>query len=134
MARAANLGSCSDPTILFEEGLDGRNTAAFIASNQADFNHGSAQAIGIIAGFICQRLGSSCKAAADVLETCTSASAAAVATDQNQAAADVFNSIMGVGAPAAVATVASGNLATTATPVAAAVQTGVVVQTITSCT
>lgn len=131
--RALNLGSCSDPTIVFEEGLDGRNTAAFIASNQKDFNHGSALGIGIIAGFICQRLDSSCKAAADVLATCSSASAAAVATSQNQAAADAFNKIMGGGAVAAVETAVAGNLATTASAALAAVQTGIVVQTITSC-
>lgn len=46
-AATANLGSCSDPTILFENGLDGRQQPAFIAKNQKDFNHGSALNIGV---------------------------------------------------------------------------------------
>jgi hypothetical protein len=95
--RAGNFGSCGSPTILFEAGLDGRSTSAFIAEDQASYNHGSALNIAVIAGFVCQRLESSCKAAADVVASCASASAAAVATTQNQAAADAFNGIMGVG-------------------------------------
>ncbi|RMZ85714.1 hypothetical protein DV737_g399, partial [Chaetothyriales sp. CBS 132003] len=94
--RALDFGTCGDPTVLFEAGLDGRNTDAFIAADQTSFNHGSALNIGVIAGFICQRLGSPCSAPADVQASCTSASAAAVATTQDQAAADVFNSILGV--------------------------------------
>ncbi|KAL1878786.1 hypothetical protein VTK73DRAFT_7543 [Phialemonium thermophilum] len=137
--RALNLGSCSDPTILFEEGLDGRNTAAFIAANQDDFNHGSALNIAVIAGFICQRLDSSCKAGDDAKAACTSASAAAVATSQNQAAADVFNSIIGAGGAAVTGIQAASSTAeavaaaTTVAASLAAVQTGIVIQTITSC-
>lgn len=103
--RAAEFGTCGSPAILFEAGLDGRGaTEAFTPEDQESYNHGSALNIGVIAGFICQRLGSPCSAAADVQASCTSASAAAVATTQNQAAADVFNSILGVTAGAAVAT------------------------------
>lgn len=127
--RALNLGSCSDTTIVFQVGLDGRSGAAFIASNQRDFNHGSALKIGVIADFICQRLASSCRAPADAIAACAAASAAAVAATQDQAAADAFNSAMGgAGAVAAAATTAA------ATQAVAAVQTGIVVQTITSCT
>ena len=100
---ALDLGTCSDASIVFEEGLDGRNQAAFIAANQGDFQHGSALAIGVIAGFICQRLGSPCGAPADVQASCTAASIAAVATTQNQAAADVFNAILGGGGGVAAA-------------------------------
>ncbi|KAK5489728.1 hypothetical protein LTR55_004247 [Exophiala xenobiotica] len=136
MKRAAgDFGTCSDPTILFENGLDGRDTAAFIAADQTDFNHGSALNIGVIAGFICQRLGSTCDAPADVQASCTSASAAAVATTQNQAAADAFNSIIGAsGAGAAVAD--AGAVTTAASAVAsatAAAAAGDIVMTITSC-
>lgn len=103
-----DFGTCGSPTILFEAGLDGRNTEAFIAADQTDYNHGSALNIAVIAGFICQRLGSPCRAPAAVQAACTSASAAAVATAQNQAAADVFNGILlGVGAGS------GGNAATT---------------------
>ncbi|ERT02681.1 hypothetical protein HMPREF1624_00982 [Sporothrix schenckii ATCC 58251] len=105
---ALDFGSCGAPTILFESGLDGRNTEAFIAEDQTDFNHGSALNIAVIAGFICQRLGSSCNAAADVQASCTAASAAAVATTQNQAAADAFNNALGLGSGV---TAAGGNAA-----------------------
>lgn len=137
--RAADFDTCGNPTILFEAGLDGRNTEAFIAEDQQSFNHGSALNIAVIAGFICQRLGSSCNAPAAVQASCTSASAAAVATTQNQAAADVFNSIIGaVGAAntavaAAVAT-ASATITDSAGAVATASATvSSVVMTITQC-
>ena len=74
---ALNFGSCTDPSILFEFGLDGRTEEAFIASNQADFNHGSALNIGVIASFICQRLGSPCNAAADAISACSAGETAA---------------------------------------------------------
>lgn len=121
---ALDFGSCGAPTILFEAGLDGRNTDAFIAEDQTDYNHGSALNIAVIAGFICQRLGSPCNAAADVQASCTAASAAAVATTQDQAAADVFNNALGVGSGV---TAAAGSAAT-ATAAAASV-----VVTVTQC-
>ncbi|KAJ9144996.1 Ribosomal protein s17 [Pleurostoma richardsiae] len=135
--QASDFGTCGDPTILFETGLDGRNTAAFIAEDQTDYNHGSALNIAVIAGFICQRLGSPCNAPADVQASCTSASAAAVATTQDQGAADVFNSILGVGgAASAVATDAAAATTTAAADEAAATATATessVVMTITQC-
>lgn len=128
--RASDFGSCGNPAILFEAGLDGRNTEAFIAEDQTSFPHGSALNIGVIAGFICQHLGSPCSAGADIQASCTSASAAAVATSQNQAAADVFNSILGVSANSG-----SSNASTTsAAAVKSATATNAaVVMTITSC-
>ncbi|KAB5585144.1 hypothetical protein GE09DRAFT_946021 [Coniochaeta sp. 2T2.1] len=134
---ALDFGTCGDPTIVFESGLDGRNTDAFIAADQASFNHGSALNIAVIAGFICQRLDSSCKAGADVVASCTSASAAAVATTQNQAAADVFNNLLGVGG-AGGAGAGNGAVATTTTAAAAGKATASavassVVMTITQC-
>lgn len=74
---ALDFGSCTDPAILFEFGLDGRTQEAFIASNQVDFNHGSALNIGVIASFICQRLGSPCNAAADAIAACSAGETAA---------------------------------------------------------
>lgn len=94
---ALDLGSCSNANILFESGLDGRNTNAFIAANQDDFNHGSALNIAVIAGFICQRLGSPCNAPSGTQDSCAQASSAAVAATQDQSAADAFNAIMGDG-------------------------------------
>ncbi|KAH8887995.1 hypothetical protein GQ53DRAFT_749330 [Thozetella sp. PMI_491] len=124
---SSNFGSCGSPEILFESGLDGRNTNAFIAADQKDYNHGSALNIAVIAGFICQRLGSPCNAPADVQASCTSASAAAVATTQNQAAADVFNSILGVSGGSA------GAVTTAPAAVATATAAASVVMTITQC-
>lgn len=130
-----DFGTCGSPTVLFEAGLDGRNTEAFIAADQTDYNHGSALNIAVIAGFICQRLGSPCSAPAAVQAACTSASAAAVATAQNQAAADVFNGILGVGVGS------GGNAVTTAAAAAgggvakaqATATASAIVMTITSC-
>ncbi|KAK0610628.1 hypothetical protein B0T17DRAFT_565558 [Bombardia bombarda] len=124
---ALDFGACSNPTISFKSGLDGRTQNAFIADNQADFNHGSALNIAVIAGFICQRLDSSCKAGAAAQAACSSASAAAVATQQAQVAADVFNSIIGGGGAAQA-------VQTTAAAVVQATQTAsAVVMTITQC-
>ncbi|KAL6352462.1 hypothetical protein LRP88_14229 [Fusarium phalaenopsidis] len=136
--QAGNFGSCSDPSIIFAAGLDGRKEEAFAPSNDADFNHGSAQKIGIIADFICQRLGDSCKADAAVVASCTSAAAAAKATTQDQTAADVFNAGLGVEAGSGDANGNGGDAVVTS---AAAVNTGAaqaggaqaVVMTITQC-
>ncbi|KAK4702407.1 transcription elongation regulator 1, partial [Phenoliferia sp. Uapishka_3] len=59
---ALDLGSCSDPSIVFDNNLDGRTQPAFIAADQTNFNHGSALNIGVIASFIQQQLSSKCKA------------------------------------------------------------------------
>ncbi|KAK3690347.1 hypothetical protein B0T22DRAFT_404863 [Podospora appendiculata] len=131
--RAGALGKCSNPTIVFKAGLDGRTTNAFIAANQADFNHGSALNIAVIAGFICQRLGSSCNADATAQAACAKASAAAVATTQNQAAADAFNSIIGAAGGAAAAAAATTTAAPAAVQTAAAAAASVVM-TLTQCT
>ncbi|RSM18114.1 hypothetical protein CDV31_003036 [Fusarium ambrosium] len=136
--QAGSFGSCSDPSIIFAAGLDGRTEESFAPSNDADFNHGSAQRIGIIADFICQRLGDSCKADAEVVASCTSAAAAAKATTQDQAAADVFNAGLGVEAGSGDAAGNGGDAVVTS---AAAVSTGAadaggaqaVVMTITQC-
>lgn len=96
-AGALDFGSCSNPAIQFAVGLDGRKEASFQNVNTADFNHGSAQAIRIIADFTCQRLQSSCKAAQEAVQACQQASQAAQAA-KGQAAADAFNSALGVSA------------------------------------
>ncbi|KAM7202966.1 hypothetical protein V8F20_004213 [Naviculisporaceae sp. PSN 640] len=109
--QAGGFGSCSNPTIVFKAGLDGRRENSFIPENSGDFNHGSALNIGIIASFICDRLASSCKAPVAVVAACEQARQAAIVAQQNQAAADAFNRILlglaGAGAaapPAAVIT------------------------------
>ncbi|KAI8302622.1 hypothetical protein K4K61_007814 [Colletotrichum sp. SAR11_59] len=92
MRQASDFGSCSDPSIEFSNALKDRQGPGFIATNQQDFNHGSAQKIGIIAGFICQRLQDSCKAPQATIDSCKAAETAATAATQDQAAADAFNS------------------------------------------
>ncbi|KAJ0383018.1 hypothetical protein COL922a_011359 [Colletotrichum nupharicola] len=92
MRQASDFGSCSDPSIEFSNALKDRKGPGFIATNQQDFNHGSAQKIGIIAGFICQRLQDSCKAPQATIDSCKAAETAATAATQDQAAADAFNS------------------------------------------
>lgn len=96
MRRAAlDFGSCSSPAIAFGPQNDRGGADAFAAVDQTDFNHGSANAIKVISGFICQQLGSKCKAAADAVTACNSAATAADA-QTGQAAADAFNSALGV--------------------------------------
>ncbi|KAM0470553.1 hypothetical protein ACHAPX_009816 [Trichoderma viride] len=92
-----SFGSCSNPSIKFANGLDGRTEPAFAPVDEADFNHGSALNIKVIADFICDRLNSSCKAGAAEVSKCQSASAAASQL-QGQAAADAFNKALGVSA------------------------------------
>ncbi|KAL1843066.1 hypothetical protein VTJ49DRAFT_3201 [Mycothermus thermophilus] len=95
--QSLSFGSCGSPAIRFAVGLDGRNEASFQSGNQQDFNHGSAQNIRIIADFTCQRLESSCGAPEETVQACRQASQAAQAA-QGQAAADAFNSALGVSA------------------------------------
>lgn len=91
-----DLGTCAgaDPSIVFAAGFDGRTEESFEPVDESTFNHGSADGINIITGFICQQLSDSCKASATTLTACASASAAA-STASGQAAADAWNAIMG---------------------------------------
>lgn len=93
--QANDFGSCGSPAIVFAEGLDGRKEASFQSGNNADFNHGSALNIKIIADFTCQRLESSCKADAATVAACKQGAAAAGGA-KGQAAADAFNAALGV--------------------------------------
>lgn len=87
---ALDFGSCSDPTIKFADGLDGRKEPAFAPNNSADFNHGSALNIGVISSFICGQLQSACKAGQDAIDACKAGQQAA-AKLTGQSAADAFN-------------------------------------------
>ncbi|KAI4199069.1 MAG: hypothetical protein LQ350_004891 [Teloschistes chrysophthalmus] len=111
--RTLDFGSCSDPTIKFADGLDGRKEAAFAPVNTADFTHGSALNIGVISGFICQQLQDKCKAGADATTACTKAQMDA-ASKTGQAAANAFNAALG-GSAATTQVQASGNTTSAAT-------------------
>lgn len=91
---AFDTGSCGSAAIKFAEGLDGRKEASFAPVNGADFNHGSAQKPAIITSFICQQLGSKCKASQDSVSQCEAGAKAADALT-GQAAADAFNKAVG---------------------------------------
>ncbi|KAK0702093.1 hypothetical protein B0T26DRAFT_660140 [Lasiosphaeria miniovina] len=92
---ALDFGSCGSPAIQFADGLDGRKEASFQSENLADFNHGSALNIKVIAEFTCNKLESTCKASDATVAACDSAASAASA-QKGQAAADAFNSALGV--------------------------------------
>lgn len=94
---ALDFGDCSDPAIAFAPQADRGNANAFAAVNQDDFNHGSANNINVISGFICSQLDSSCQAGQDAVDACATAQAAANGLT-GQAAADAFNKALGVSA------------------------------------
>jgi hypothetical protein len=92
---ALDFGDCSDPSIIFANGLDGRKEPSFAPANAGDFSHGSALNIKVISGFICSQLASSCKADDATVAVCEQAAAAADGL-KAQAAADAFNSALGL--------------------------------------
>ncbi|KAF2807732.1 uncharacterized protein BDZ99DRAFT_391293 [Mytilinidion resinicola] len=96
-ASKLDFGSCSNPTIVFGPGFDGRKEDSFEPADTATFTHGSALNIGVISDFICQQLDTKCKAGQDALDACTQTQTASAATT-GQAAADAFNAALGFGA------------------------------------
>ncbi|KIW95467.1 uncharacterized protein Z519_04052 [Cladophialophora bantiana CBS 173.52] len=89
-----DLGSCPDPTIIFADGLDGRNQPAFEPHDLTLFPHGSALNIKVITDFICQQLNDKCKASQQALDACNQGATAAQA-QTGQEAADAFNQALG---------------------------------------
>ncbi|KAJ6131266.1 hypothetical protein N7523_001726 [Penicillium sp. IBT 18751x] len=88
-----DYGTCSDPTIVWEYGLDGRTDYSYTTHNQADFPFGSSPTIDAPDALICNRLKSPCNAPQETLSRCAEAMDA-VANLTGQEAADVWNSIM----------------------------------------
>lgn len=111
--RDTAFGSCTNPAIIFANGLDGRNQPSFEPANESDFNHGSALGIAVITSFICQQLNDKCKASAAQITACNAGAKAAAALT-GQAAADAFNSALGVSAGTT-----TGSTSTTTTPTVA---------------
>lgn len=91
---AVDLGSCSNPEIEFGKSFDGRTENAFEITKQISFNHGSADNIAVLTGFICQQLSSACKAPQATLNICSQAQKAAGAVTGGKSA-DVWNSFFG---------------------------------------
>ncbi len=91
---ASAFGTC-DPTITFGLPSDGRQEEAFEPTDLSTFNHGSAQKIDIISQFICSQMSNKCDVDAAAVSTCNDAAAAAKGLT-GQAAADAFNSALGL--------------------------------------
>jgi hypothetical protein len=91
---ALDTGSCGSPAISFGVQAD-RSGDSFAPVTSADFNHGSALNIGVIADFICSQLDSKCDASEATVQDCEDAADAADGL-KGQAAADAFNNALGV--------------------------------------
>lgn len=88
-----SYGSCSDPTIRYEYGLDGRTDYSYTTNNQADFPFGSSPNIDPVDGLVCNRLRSPCNAPEETVQRCLEA-AEIVSQLSGQEAADVWNQLM----------------------------------------
>jgi hypothetical protein len=92
-----DLGSCSDSTIVFGAGFDGRKEDSFEPADTATFTHGSALNIKAITGLIISRLQAGRKASIRAISAVESAATAAN-TLTGRAAADAWGSALGVSA------------------------------------
>jgi hypothetical protein len=93
LANAANFNKCTDPTIEFGPGFDGRKEDSFQPANKTDFNHGSALNPKIISQFICDTLVNTCDANQKAIDNCKAAQAAADGLS-GQAFIDAFNKVV----------------------------------------
>ncbi|CAE6513337.1 unnamed protein product [Rhizoctonia solani] len=97
LATTPNFGTCTNPTMKFGVGFDGRTEASFQPANKADFNHGSALNPAIIATAICDTFVNSCNANKPAIDNCAAAKAAITGLT-GQAVADAFNAAVLKGA------------------------------------
>ena len=103
-----DFGSCSVPQIEFGVGFDNRKETSFEPVDQTSYNHGSAQAIGIITQFICDTLTNSCGADDTAKATCQSAIAASKQAEAKTGGqADAFNAVFGISTVSSRATLAA---------------------------
>ncbi|TRM65095.1 hypothetical protein BD626DRAFT_240688 [Schizophyllum amplum] len=93
----ADFGSCSTPQIEFGVGFDNRKETSFEPVDKTSFDHGSAQAIGIISQFICDTLTNKCAANQAAKDLCAQAQTAATGgTPKTGGQADAFNAVFGI--------------------------------------
>ncbi|CAE7208431.1 unnamed protein product [Rhizoctonia solani] len=90
LATTPNFGTCTNPTMEFGVGFDGRTEASFQPANKADFNHGSALNPAIITTAICDTLVNSCNANKPAIDNCAAAKASITGLT-GQEVADAFN-------------------------------------------
>ncbi|KAJ5668881.1 hypothetical protein N7462_009951 [Penicillium macrosclerotiorum] len=88
-----DYGICSDPTILYEYGLDDRTDYSYTTRNQGDFLFGSDPSIFSPEDLICNRLRSPCNAPQETIDRCYEAESA-TRNLSGQEAADVWNAMM----------------------------------------
>jgi hypothetical protein len=93
-AAAADLGNCN-AKINFGTPSDGRQQDAFEPADLSTFNHGSALNIDVISNFICSQITNKCDISAADASSCDAAASAAKGL-KGQAAADAFNSALGL--------------------------------------
>lgn len=99
LATTPNFGTCTNPTIEFGVGFDGRTEASFQPVNKTSFNHGSALNPTIITTFVCDTFVNSCNANKPAIDNCTAAKAAITGLT-GQAVVDAFNAAVLKGASA----------------------------------
>ncbi|CEL60334.1 hypothetical protein RSOLAG1IB_09552 [Rhizoctonia solani AG-1 IB] len=97
LATTPSFGTCTNPTMEFGVGFDGRTEASFQPANKADFNHGSALNPAIIATAICDTFVNSCNANKPAIDNCAAAKTAITGLT-GQAVADAFNAAVLKGA------------------------------------
>lgn len=93
------FGKCTDPSVIFGAGLDGRKATefSFLPHDQTQFAHGSALNPDIIFQFTCDNLVNNCglKQTDSQVTLCRSAQKTADALGKTGAAADSFNGALG---------------------------------------
>lgn len=90
-----DYGTCSDPTIRWSDGLDGRTEYSWVTNNQDDFPHKSSTTINTLMGFVCNRLRSPCNAPQAVVDRCYSAAGQVSNRGlKGEKASDLWNSLM----------------------------------------
>jgi len=96
---ALSFGKCTDPSVIFAPGLDGRKATefSFEPHNLQQFNHNTALNPVIIFQFTCDNLVNNCGLtnADSVVQVCRAAVTTAGALGKTGAAADKFNSLLG---------------------------------------
>jgi hypothetical protein len=96
-----DFGQCSDPTMIFLPGINGRRATefTFLPNNSDGFfdTQGEALDAGTIANFICDNLVNSCRAGQDAIEACKQAKEVVRGFGdlKDQSVADAFNAALG---------------------------------------
>ncbi|KAG8967675.1 hypothetical protein FRC03_009512 [Tulasnella sp. 419] len=97
LSGALDFGTCTDPTIEFGPAFEGRALREFTFKpvNKAEFPQGSALNGNIVTNAVCNILKNNCKAPQATVDACEAGKAAFAAASKG-AAADAFNSALGI--------------------------------------